>query len=367
MKADLQIPYFDRTTRLGWFLNALSTALLTRRSLAYECGFTIAAITLAAGLRFALDGVLPPGFPFLTFFPAVMLTLVFASIRAGIVVAVICGFIAWVWFITPVGQLGLSSGAVLAICFYLVITSTDILFITAAAMALRELVQARENSDRLATSRSLMFSELQHRISNNLATVAALLRLQASKTRDDGARHALAASQARIRSISRLQRRLHSVDVQSVDAADYLSEVLRDTLEVAKLAHPVALTLDVDHLMIPNDVAVPLGLIASELLMNSVEHGAHMNRQIAVHVTMHAAPADADGVVEAVLELSDTGPGLPDGFDLQQSESLGLTVATQFAQTLDGTLTLSTAAQGGTLARMTFRVARSPAERKISI
>lgn len=350
------LPYLDRTTRLGWFLNALSSALLKQRSVRYEIIFSLSVIGLATWIRHELDGILPPGFPFLTFFPAVMLTLVFSSIRSGIAVALICGIIAFIWFIAPSGQMVLSEGAVLAICFYLLITTTDILFITAASLALRELVQARENADRLATSRSLMFSELQHRVSNNLATVAALLRLQANKTQDEGARQALNASQARIKSISRLQRRLHSVDMQSVNASDYLSEVLRDTLNVAELAKPAALTLDIDDLIVPNDVAVPLGLIASELLMNSIEHGAQLDHQIAVHVTMRAQPADADGNVDAVLELSDNGAGLPEGFDLAQSESLGLTVATQFSHSLDGSLSLTNSTQGGTMARLVFPV-----------
>lgn len=351
--------YLDRSTRLGWFLNALSSALLKQRSVTHEIVFSLFAIGLATWIRHVLDGILPPGFPFLTFFPAVMLTLVFSSIRSGIAVALICGIIAWIWFIAPSGQMALSEGAVLAICFYLLITTTDILFISAASLALKELVQARENADKLATSRSLMFSELQHRVSNNLATVAALLRLQASKTLDEGARQALSASQARIKSISRLQRRLHSVDMQSVNAADYLSEVLHDTLDVAELAKPVALTLDIDRMIVPNDVAVPLGLIASELLMNSIEHGMQLERPFAVHVKLRSQPADADGNVEAVLDLSDNGAGLPEGFDLGQSESLGLTVATQFSQSLDGSLNLTNAPEGGTLARLFFRVRSS--------
>lgn len=335
-------------------MNGLSAALMAQRSVRYQVIFGLCAVIIATTLRFGLDAVLPPGFPFLTFFPAVMLTLIFASIRCGIAVAFTCGMIAWVWLLEPVGQFGLSSGALLAICFYVLIVTTDVLFVTAAVWALRALNDSRERADGLAHSRSLMFSELQHRISNNLATVVALLRLQTAKTNDDGARRALAASQARIKSISRLQRRLHSVDMQTVDAADYLREVLHDTLGVAELEKPVDLSIQASKLIVPNDVAVPLGLIASELMMNSIEHGAGSQRKIAIQVTLRSEPDGHTGAVLASLEMEDNGPGLPEDFDLKQTDSLGLSVASQFAATLDGELTLRNSVAGGTLAMLRF-------------
>ncbi|WFE76806.1 sensor histidine kinase [Roseinatronobacter sp. S2] len=337
-------------------MNGLSAALMARRSVPFELAFGLVAVGVATGLRFVLDDVLPAGFPFVTFFPAVMLSLVFASIRCGIVVALVCGTIAWYWFIAPFGTFGLNSGGWLALGFYALITTTDVLFISAAVWALQELSLAREKAHAVAQSRSLMFSELQHRVSNNLATIAALLRLQTSQTKDIGARRALSASQARITSISRLQRRLHSVDVQSVDAGEYLREVLQDTVEVAKETAPVALTFNAAPLRILNDAAVPLGLIASELMMNSMEHGAARDGKAVVDVRLSVDPADEAGQIPATLEIRDNGPGLPEGFDLDASDSLGLTVARQFAKALDGELTLTLAAGGGTLARLRFSV-----------
>ncbi|TDW37604.1 two-component sensor histidine kinase [Roseinatronobacter bogoriensis subsp. barguzinensis] len=356
MSSDTDTSIFQNRGYFGRFMNGLSAALMAQRSVRYQAAFGLWAVTIATALRFGLDGVLPPGFPFLTFFPAVMLSLIFGSIRCGIAVAVACGLIAWFWFIEPAGQFGMTHGAFLAIGFYMLITTTDVLFVTAAVWALRELDVSRLKAHELAQSRSLMFSELQHRVSNNLATIAALLRLQSSQTKDDGARRALTASQARIKSISRLQRRLHSVDIQTVDAAEYLREVLQDTLDVAKLEKPVDMRIQADPLVVPNDVAVPLGLIASELMMNSIEHGATLDRPITITISLKSIAPLKTGPVEATLEILDDGPGLPDDFDLAQADSLGLSVASQFATSLDGKLTLETGAVGGTLARLRFRV-----------
>jgi two-component system, sensor histidine kinase PdtaS len=346
---------FDNARYFGGLMNALGTALLTRRSLRYELIFACLAIVLATGLRQLLDGVLPPGFPFLTFFPAVMLTLVFSSIRSGIAVAVICGLIAWFWFIAPRGEFGFAEGALLAIGFYVLITATDVLFISAAIWALEELAKARQRADTLAHARALMFSELQHRISNNLQTIAALLRLQSAQTKDEEARHAMNASQSRIHSISRLQRRLHSPDLQTIDAGEYLREILQDTLDVAS-AGGVTLSFQADGLELSNETALPLGLVASELMMNAIEHGAADGKDVRIAVTLTVAEKAEGGIRSAVLELHDNGPGLPPDFDLDAADSLGLAIARQFTTMLNGDLHIGNGPAGGTLARVRFAV-----------
>lgn len=175
----------------GPLLDLLSGILMRRPGPLFEVVFALVAIVASTVLRAMLDDSLPPGFPFLTFFPAVMLTLVFASIRAGVVVAVVCGLISWFWFIPPEASFRLSSGTVLAIGFYMLIVSTEILFVAAASRALHALQLAREHAADLARARELMFSELQHRVSNNLTTIAALLRMQANRAPDAQTKQAL--------------------------------------------------------------------------------------------------------------------------------------------------------------------------------
>ncbi len=344
-----------RPERSGRFMRALGAALVARRSLRYEITFALSAIVISTGLRHALNDILPPGFPFLTFFPAVMLTLVLSSLRSGIVVGVVCGLIALHSFIEPVGRLSLDAGSVLALGFYTLIIATEVVFITAARRALLQRLRAEARATHLAHARSLMFSELQHRISNNLSTVAALLRLQSQQITDETARHALLAAQSRIRSISLLQRRLHAPDMQDLDAADYLRDVLADVVEVAG-AGDVQLEFSADSLPLPHDSAVPLGLIASELVMNAIEHAAAQGRVNHVTARLKVDGPAGQGRTAATLEIRDRGPGLPDGFALERSESLGLIVARQFATALNGELSLKRHPQGGTVARLGFAV-----------
>ncbi|WP_405404636.1 sensor histidine kinase [Paracoccus sp. Ld10] len=345
----------DRRTLSDTLMQRLGTALLAQRSMRYQILFALAAVALATVLRFVLDGALPPGFPFLTFFPAVMLTMVFSSLSSGLVAGAVCGLIAWHFFIDPVRSLAVTPGAVVALALYALIIATYVVFITAAGRALEQHLAAEQRANALATSRSLMFSELQHRISNNLSTVAALLRLQAQLVTDETARQALVASQTRIRSISLLQRRLHSPDMQTLDAADYLREILQDVVQVSGAGN-VDLQFSADSLPLPHDTAVPLGLIASELVMNAIEHGAHEGCDTRIDVGLTVGAPDPDGRIPAALRIADHGPGLPMGFDLETSDSLGLIVARQFATALNGRLLLVRGDGGGTVARLDFLI-----------
>ena len=83
----------------------------------------------------------------------------------------------------------------------------------------REMREARDRAE-------VLLREVNHRVANSLALVAALARLQAKAVRDESrAPSACSEMQARIAAIAGVHRRLYtSPDVRSVDMAIYLDE-----------------------------------------------------------------------------------------------------------------------------------------------
>lgn len=333
----------------------LAEMTLRRRPLAFELGFGAACFAAALYLRFAVDESLPPGFPFLTFFPAVLLAAVFASVRAGVVVAVFSGLSAWYFFVAPAYSLTLNPASATAMAFFTLIIGTELFLISAMKMALRRLRRSEKRSADLANSRALMFSELQHRVSNNLSVVAALLRLQATQSKDPEAKQVLSEAQIRINTIARLQRRLHSPNIQSVAVADFIHDMAEDTIRVAGAGAGLRLQFDLQPVQLPHEKAIPLGLIVSELLMNAVEHSVGPDSKAGT-ILISLENTLIDGVPTVTLDVQDSGSGLAEDFDISQSRSLGLNIARQFATQLAGELSLSNAETGGTLARLRFRM-----------
>ena len=132
--------------------------------------------------------------------------------------------------------------------------------------------------------------------------------------------------------------------------ARFLCDTGRDILESSGAADRVALDIKADPLLVGPDVSVPLGLIATELLANTLEHGFPGESAGRIGVTLDAKTSEG----RALLRVQDNGQGIPDGFDIEESRSLGLSIARQFAKQLGGTLVMERRPEGGTEARLEF-------------
>lgn len=337
-------------------MDAIAGLLRDDRSLWWQLLLCAVSVVVATLLRLLVDPILPPGYPFLTYFPAVLLVALFGSLWIGTVTAILSGLIAWIFFLPPVGGLSFDPPTLGALAFYALVVATELFFIGMTAHSLRQLRAALRRADDLARSRDLMFSELQHRVSNNLATVGALLRMQATQLSSQDARQALLEATQRLNTVARIQRSLHAPNMQEVALRPFLDQLARDTVNSLASPRAVTLTVSVQDFSLSPDRAIPFGLVASEMLMNALEHGRPATGEALLHVNL-ALCEEADHGPHAVLTIEDNGPGLPAGVDPDASSSLGLTIARQFARQLDGRLTLAPSPSGtGTQARLVIPV-----------
>ncbi|MFL1460870.1 sensor histidine kinase [Roseococcus sp. DSY-14] len=330
-------------------LQTLAEVALRPRRAAFRWGFATAAFVLALGLRLWLDPVLPPGFPFLTFFPAVILTAFLCGVKAGSAVAVASFLAAWWFFIPPFASFTFTAASLVALGFFAAIAAVDILLIHVMTRALERVQEERERNRRLAESRQALFTEMQHRVSNNLLTMASLLAIQTRGVTDPAARRALEEAQRRLQLVSRIHRQLHDPDLAAVEMPPFLHALTADVLEAAGAAE-VRWEVRAAPLSLPAERAIPLALVTAELVANALEHGfAGGGRPGTLLVALEAVAGRAE------LRVHDDGAGLPAGFRAEESRSLGLTVVRQLAAQLGGEFSLHDAA--GTEARLRFPLA----------
>ncbi|WP_103333100.1 sensor histidine kinase [Pseudotabrizicola formosa] len=319
---------------------------VAERSPAYQIAFASLAIVTSVALRHYLDPALPPGFPFVTFFPAVILTGYFAGTKAGIAVASICGLVSWFWFLAPAGSFATSPQIILTLVFYLFIISTELLLLHTMRQALITLEHEKNRSDTLAQANKTMFHELQHRVSNNLQVVASLLKMQRRNVVDESARAALDAATARLQVVASIQRQLHNPKRQTTDMGQLMRELLPEVVNSSSQSDRIMLDFDVEPVVVTGDQATPLALIIVELVSNAVEHAARDTGKTHLLLTMRSRGD------EAIIIVQDDGDGLPHDFVPEKSRSLGLRVALQFTEQLEGQLVFETI--NGTRATLTF-------------
>jgi len=125
--------------------------------------WTIAICGAGWLMRVVADPVLPPGFPFVTFFPAVIITSFLFGARLGLLSAVLCGLIAWYFFLAPVRSFQLE-GAGVALAFYVFVVATDLLLVQGMQTANRQLMREREVNRELAEAKEHIVRELEQQV-----------------------------------------------------------------------------------------------------------------------------------------------------------------------------------------------------------
>lgn len=306
------------------------------------------AFLAALALRWGLDGSLPPGFPYLTFFPAVILTSFIAGTGPGVLCAGLCGLAAWYWFIPPYDSFGLTGNTALALGFYVFIVGVDIAIIHAMRRAGARLAAERELSAALAERQRTLFAELQHRAANNLAFIGALLALNREQVAADPAAAPAVFDEAvrRLEVIGRLHRLLHDPAALDRPLEEYLRTLCADLLDAAG-AGGIACRVEAADIRFDLGRLTTLSLLLTELITNSLKHAFRGRSGGLVAVTLGRLPS---GRLE--LTVADDGPGMPARGTGPGGGSLGLVIADALARQLQGELILP--APGDSTTRLLF-------------
>lgn len=314
-----------------------------RPILAYSCA--LFAFGLALLVRFAFNGLLPSGFPYLTFFPAVLLTAFFCGTGPGIVTAILSVIAAWFWFIPPFDSFALDLQSTIAVLFFVAILAADLFIIHVMHSALRRLAQEQGRTESLLLRQNTLFEELQHRTANNMAFIAALLSMH--KRRAKGVPEVEVAfddAVGRLHAMARIHRSLYDPTNVDLPLQRYLGDLLHDIVESSG-RHDIATSVESDVPRLEVNRLITLSLLVSELVMNAMKH-AYAERAGRIEVRLMR---DGDNFI---LTHKDDGPGFPQDFDPAKSERLGFRVLTSLARSLEGELSFRN--EGGAVTVLSF-------------
>lgn len=266
---------------------------LQSRGAAARYALGLALFVLALAVRWVADALFPPGFPFLTFFPAVIVATFVAGRGPGIACAVLSGLAAWYVFVPPVFSFTVTPQVATAMLFYTGVVAVDIFLIDGLTRRQRQLEDSEARLADMAAHQALLFKELQHRVANNLASVSSMLRLQRRQIERDPALALPLIDRAdeRIEMMGRVHRQLYDPAAQSRPLADILAHAVNQAQEMAD-APDVRVTLAVDELRLEVGRLLPLVLLITELLANSFKHAF--------------APGQA-GIIDVRLERAEPG------------------------------------------------------------
>jgi two-component sensor histidine kinase len=196
-----------------------------------------------------------------------------------------------------------------------------------------------DEAERLAEQRRQLMNEMNHRVKNNLALVAALISLQMRNHGSVDGTELL----ARVMAVSEVHELLHtSEDGAQMDFGTILTRLCTSPA-IVPAERPIRVDLDVAKGIVTDaDHATALALSAAEILTNAVKHAFAGRACGTIRVRLQRSETGA------VLDISDDGVGLP----VTPGRSSGLRIVDGLVAQVGGTL--ERRSDNGTCVRIQF-------------
>ncbi len=208
----------------------------------------------------------------------------------------------------------------------LVLAVTDV---TAARLA-------EKIRDDLVREKEVLMQELQHRVANSLQIIAAVLMRSARAVQSEETRTHLHDAHHRVMSIAKMQKQLAASRVGKVALRSYFAD-LCDSIGASMIADHDRLSLEasIDDTMVEANVSVSLGLIVTELVINSLKH-AFPDREQTGEIKVDYLSKGTGWT----LTVSDNGIGMPANED-EAKPGLGTGIVDALSKQLDATVTVT--------------------------
>jgi two-component sensor histidine kinase len=202
--------------------------------------------------------------------------------------------------------------------------------------------------ERELQGKDMLIREIHHRVKNNLQNIAAILQLQMRRTNSEEARTSFQASISRIMSIAAAQNVFSRQNLDTVKLKELLSHVMNNTLDSYKLEDQnILAVVEGRNVEISSTQAIPVSLIANEVISNSMKHGIRDDETGEIRININ----ENENLI--VMEFYDSGKNELI-FDNNDENKLGLQIVK--ALTLDqlgGTFSIGRA-NGETKAEIVF-------------
>lgn len=145
----------------------------------------------------------------------------------------------------------------------------------AAARHIAEEEVSRRTADLRAAldAKTLLVHEVDHRVKNNLMTIASIVKLQNRMTENATVSATLKSVLNRIEALSTVQRKLFTLeDIARFDVADFTEDLVVNLTSQLK-RNDIHVKLDLSPVHVPAAKASPLSLIVNELVGDAVRRG----------------------------------------------------------------------------------------------
>lgn len=209
---------------------------------------------------------------------------------------------------------------------------------------IKELENKNAELQQKEAEKEILLKEIHHRVKNNLQIVSSLLNLQSHYLENDEQQSAFMDCQLRIVSMAAIHEQLYSKgDLSKIFMIQYIPDLVNNLKRSYDFTQEIEIFASVEDIHLDIDTSVPVGLIITEILTNSLKH-AFPNFKGTIRISL---------VQEAKkyrLTISDNGRGFDTTLTIN---SLGMTIIETLCDQLCATYEV-TSNQNGTKTSVIF-------------
>lgn len=186
---------------------------------------------------------------------------------------------------------------------------------------IKDITERKLAEEQIKTSlaeKEILLRELYHRTKNNMQVIHSMLSLQILSSQDQKLHEILMDIQNKIQSMALVHQKLYqSRNLSSIDLKEYVKDLILYLIQSYHVnSKKFTIHSDIGNVTVLIDIAIPCGMILTELVSNALKH---------------AFPGDRNGNIgikiweendTITMLISDDGVGIPEGTDI--FKSLGL-------------------------------------------
>lgn len=200
----------------------------------------------------------------------------------------------------------------------------------ASSLEARKRRAVQHHLDRVLLEKDMLMREMNHRINNNFGILISLIRLRKSESIGQELKDFLAEYEQRIQSIKKIHDLLISCNsYTTVNIARYIDELVTEfKISYPEIESQLTVNIKQTPVEVASRVAMNIGLIISEILINSLKYSLHESADHEVELELVSAPESI------TLRITDTGAKF-DFHSPDNNQKLGLSIIRELAESLD--------------------------------
>ncbi len=152
---------------------------------------------------------------------------------------------------------------------------------------------------------NILMSEIHHRVKNNLQVIISLLALKGMKSSDENLKSHLDDISNKIHGIALIHEKLYSgKEFDKINTKEYFRELFNYYSGIQDEDRPFTFSLNIDEISLNLETIMPIGIICSELISNSLKYAFSKGRDLHLELSV---------TVEGgyYFSFKDNGPGYP--------------------------------------------------------